>query len=588
MEKEKNLIEKETNNVSNENAVAEIESEPGFFVNRFLRMENSFFVEVEFHLPAFGIYHETKQIPLEDVDQNNRLRSYVPICFIIGNSTKETLNFLRERINLALKYAEPKQLLSQGYTLIESTNQWKYVLGDMILPNDDSEGITLYAYNPKSVKIALQKASPSNMYRWVRKYCDQGEDKTVMLLASLTPLLYPLFQNLEIPMSPVSVLFVAPSGAGKTSFASLLTSWGETLQAKGVNLSSDSSFLFKEIGMHKDRTLLIDDCNLTSVENEKNKKLGRLSELIQLLCGAGGINIKGQEVNMERISMIITSELELAHFSAANRVILIRGAISFNPQELTWLQNLRWLFDNFIISFVSFICMNADELLLMIRRCMEQGEFDYKGAQLKADEYVGYMRVMTSNRVLCMIKQVLIQYLVEMNVFETNDREKMEFADLLEKSIQRAVSGTLETIRKPSQISDVLMAFLNIFKKDIDEIYTEGEEMFEEKKKLLFRHKDVIYFQSESLASYLSSIIGRNVSIQALNQELLKAKLLLPYCGGYGTRIPAKLDPPKNVKNARFHTINIYALMDLVRSVYPGIFDLIESPIRELRPKAYR
>ena len=104
----------------------------------------------------------------------------------------------------------------------------------------------------------------------------------------------------------------------------------------------------------------------------------------------------------------------------------------------------------------------------------------------------------------------------------------------------------------------------------------------------MFRYKDVIYYQSEGFSTYISSIVGRNVSIQALNQELLKAKLLLPHCGGYATRLPAKLAPSENIKNARFHMIDIYTLMELVQSVYPSPLELFESPIRELRPKAYR
>ena len=128
-----------------------------------------------------------------------------------------------------------------------------------------------------------------------------------------------------------------------------------------------------------------------------------------------------------------------------------------------------------------------------------------------------------------------------------------------------------------------------IWKDFIDRVYTEDKsEIFEDKKKLMFRYKDVIYYQAEVFSTYISSMVGRNVSIQALNQELLKAKLLLPHCGGYVTRLPAKLDPSEDTKNTRFHMIDIYALMDLVQSVYPSPLELFESPIRELRPKAYR
>lgn len=561
-----------------------------FKVVRFLQLGNEhFFVVVEFNIPNFGIVNKEVMIPLNDT-KTGKLKNYIPEAFSIpGISPNDQLYLIRDQINDALIDAKPERLLPQGYTLLDlEKNKWVYVLGDRIMGEFDPEDIKLYAHNPQKIKIREGSCKSDEIMHWFYLFCYQGTDKTALLLTSLTPLLRPILYSLGLTeLRPVSAMFVGPSGSGKSSFATLVSSYGETDTAQGSNLSSDKQSVFEKLVGYSDRPFLVDDLNKSSAERELQKKLTKLSELLQMSHAQGEINLDDTTIDMSRISLVITSEILLEHPSAINRTLLIYGSPDFDSVSLSRLQGSQFVYTAFVMKLAQFICLNCERLANEIREGLVHGRFDYQGGQSNSNEHIGFMRIMATNKSLMIMRWVIMKFIKESS--SLSEKAMMRMDEQMGIAIQGAIQDTLEAVKRPSNdMSDVLHAFLELFINDSDKVYAENFDDFYMNQKLVFRNGKTIYFRGKSMAAYLSGILNRDVSTKELSKELLRAKLLVPQSGGYSEKLSKRVKHSKKMKNTRFYMVNVRALIDLEMSVFPSIFDRCHSPLKELLPEGYR
>ena len=154
---------------------------------------------------------------------------------------------------------------------------------------------------------------------------------------------------------------------------------------------------------------------------------------------------------------------------------------------------------------------------------------------------------------------------------------------MVNEAIKQTVGDTLCAVRRPSELSDVLRAFLEIFRCDSDEVFCEEIEVYRDENKLVLRHKNDLYFRGESMAEYLSGKVNREISIKALSKDLAAKSLLMASGGEYSARLPKDMKGKKKLKSVRLYKIKVSALIDLLKAVFPFL-ELCSSPLKELHP----
>ena len=145
--------------------------------------------------------------------------------------------------------------------------------------------------------------------------------------------------------------------------------------------------------------------------------------------------------------------------------------------------------------------------------------------------------------------------------------------------INKAIGDTLESIKRHDHSTKIVDAMLEIFYCDPDHVIAKDiKEYLNHGGKYIFLHQDVPYFKGEVLANYLTALLGEEVSLKRLSNELMNAKLLSPRGAERSARFPQKY---KDELTGRFYKMNLSVIIDLLRSTY-GPMALWGSPLRDV------
>ena len=557
------------------------------------------FVDLEFDLPDFGLPHHEVIIPLEEL-HTRQFDAYIPKTFTLPRFLrKNMLDILRLLIGDYLGgTVTPRCLIPQGYSLIGNTH-WVYALGDEVIGNThwvyalgdevigEVPGVDLVPYNPRGLKepsVSEEFDMEEEWLRWCKIFCSQGLEKAVLFLCALSPYIRPVAVQAKLANGIAHAYVVGSTGTGKTEFSRLLTQIGGMEPSGGSNLGSDKQAILGRQSSFTDRTFLIDDLNLSTSNRETEKKNARLSEIIQMTSSGGEVMVKGESVNMSRTSLIITGEYLLDSASTINRCVVVKFEEPFNGKRLSYLQENRIAYLRFLYLFSSWICENWQSLSTQIIRGIRKGEFDYCEGRIDPSKYDGYSRIMASHQVLQVCRFLFLEFLI---AHEVEEKVVRSLNSVLGEGICKGIKDTLSQVYHEPLKSDVLKIILDIFSFDPDEIVADSPEEYhhyEQKKhpKLLFRHKDQLYYRGKNLTRYLSAKLCREVSSKELSKELENARLLSFYGGEASGRLPTKLSERWDDKS-RYYRLNVYAVCDFVERYYPDALACVNSPIKELR-----
>ena len=222
-------------------------------------------VTVKFENPNCDL-HRTMTIPMRDIRSASKLRKIIPYDFSIeGIPVSRQTEKIQDEINRVLSSGaiEKQVTLPQGFSHIGS--QWRYVLGDMVLPSADmlkpnrKGQYHFTAHNPENLSVneGFPQHSAEEMFSWCKRYCSQGHAQAVLFLCSLTPLLRCVLDT----DCAVNAFVIGKSGVGKTEQIKLVSRLTEHY---GVSLENDTRQInrfFARFGY--DRSYLVDDLNLT-------------------------------------------------------------------------------------------------------------------------------------------------------------------------------------------------------------------------------------------------------------------------------------------------------------------------------------
>lgn len=541
----------------------------------------SFFATVLFYIPMTKSYKEV-MIPFKDI-KSLSMKKYVPENFFMGNaSMKRMQEYIFCDISEKANCSEPKLLLPQGFNKIGE--KWVYVLGDKII-NDDSEEYK--PYNPLNLTIETkaENISVDTSCKWFKYFCKQGEAQVSLCLSSLFPYIYPVLQNLGFSATYIPAFLVGPSGSGKTSYAKLVTQLyaGDN---EGINLGSDKKEIISELSKnYTDRCFLLDDLNISASNAQVDKRLARVSEIVQIFSSAGLVCLNGDPVDVSRTGIIITGEFLPDAYSTINRCIVIRFEEILDTQALTQLQSGKHLFTVFVICFLRWICDQADgNLVEELRIHLLNGDFDFTDPHSSPSDYVGFARVVNSCKLLKICQFLIMKFLSSTNAF-SSEKKYDKFNARIGKAISKSVFDTLECVKNNHGASEIVSVILEIFHNDPDDIVTDNpNKFFQGSGKVFLRDNNNYYFRGNTLANYVGGKLNRILSVKALSTELSKFNLIDFYGGEMSSHLPRKFGKKKK----RYYRLNVDRLSDFVMSVYPSCLDRMHSPIQELRPKAHR
>lgn len=542
---------------------------------------------IRFTLPSLNITKDVT-IPMADV-KTKRFESYFPDAFVMNKVRfKDQAEFLRMKINAELGVQQSmKILIPQGFSRLGE--RWIYTLGDCIMNND--ENADYVAFNPAGTHLSdFNINNLQTSAEWCRLFLHQGPAHAALFLCALTPYIRPITEALQFPERTVNAFVVGPSGCGKTSFAKLLTnSWnGENA---GINLGTDANVLYKDVANYIDQPILIDDLNLSSSSKEMEKKLHKLSELIQLSSSGGKTEVKHHTVDMDRLSLIITGEYTPSAATKINRCVLIKMSGELPTEELTRLQQNQKNFLSFVAVFVSWLIYNSDNLTAMIKQNEENNAFMFRGAHANASEYLGFARIMASHKLLMVVRLLLLEFFRSFRVY-SEEKKYTKLAKILGEGINSAISDTLEAVRKEPEKSDILMAICKIFVSDPDNIVTDDIRKYAQNENKIFLHYlNRYYFKSGLLIDYLNKKYKCSITAKALSQELTQADLLYSIGGEKSFKLPKGIlgdYKGKEKCKGRHCALRSLALVELVESEYPDFLQRVHSPISSLRPDVYQ
>ena len=472
-----------------------------------------------------------------------------------------------------LRQSHIKTLLPQGFHKLE--NRYVYVLGNEIL-NRGNENVC--PYNPTDTVFSNASVIyPKDVIPWVKLFLEQGPDKSVLLLAAITPFLKPFTDSFNLPSKTITAFIVGKTGTGKTSFCRLLTS------NAGINLGTDTAALYSALQSYTDIPVLIDDLNLSSSSREMEKKLERISSLIQLTSSGGKTIVRGKEIKISRLALLITAEYLPKASSTINRTVVIRAGDSFSSEALTELQASENMFNHFSILFLEWLLTYENKLHGMIADQLAKDTFEYKGRHGSQNEYSGFSRIMASHKLLKIAGYLLLTCLYYSNELTSKELERL--SRIVEDGITTAISDTLELVRSAPVDSKILAVLLEILHTDPDKIMAKSYTKFKESKKLMFRYKDdYYYFKGETLARYFSSKCGEEISTKKLSAEFFDAKLLVPYGGELTMKLPLDIVGKKK-HSKRYYRLSIPAMEDFLDKAYPGYLEKLNSPLFGQRNK---
>jgi len=536
---------------------------------RLLKMHDSeeAYVVVHFTISNFGVDRDII-FNFSDV-QSGKFVKEIPNSFARGG-----LKQLQRDINDAIEYHMPDILLPQGYSCVNG--RWMFACGDKILNCGD---LAVFAYNPRQLHPYDGSEHQNPMveaYHWCNVYCQQGDAQAALLLCALSPLIRPIIESLNLPCKTVNGYVVGTTGVGKSSYTQLVASLCG--KCRGANLVSDKSAILSALSEARDEPFLVDDLCKSSSQREMERREEKLLGLLQMSSSSADINVKGISMDISRVAILATAEFLPANPSTINRGVVINMTDEMDSAALTYLQQESRLYSYFITRFIGWLCRNVDFLQNAVSRCLENGDFEMTVAHENADRYFGFARVAASHRMMSITAYVLTLFF-NIKLKESAKDSLPEFQTRLWNGINKAIGDTLANVERPDHRSKIVEAMLEIFYCDPDKVIAKDiKEYLNHEGKYIFFYHDIPYFKGEVLANYLQVLLGEEVSVKALSNELLNAKLISPRGTERSARFPKKY---QNELTGRFYRMNLVGIIDLVRSTY-GPIALLGSPLRDV------
>lgn len=464
-----------------------------------------------------GAKFQDVQIPVSELTGNGkRLLEYVPDWFILlGPSPTKRLAFLQNTLNLQrleIISIVKIQRVGPGYHVSDDGTLY-YCLGDFIINRPTNENLELVSpFHLRNPVAAHGQGIP-----WVRKFCEQGSPQAAQFVATLTAYVRPLLEARNITQR-IAAYVCGESGTGKSETAKLLCSIFQ--EQTGATLSSDKSDIFRLMAACRDMPFLIDDLNDSGVATVSAKKKERLSEVIQQLSGSGTLSIRGEEFDVTLTTPIITAEKLLKSYSTVNRTLIIQYNQPFDSDTMTWLQEKRKLYVDFLATFIEWVCHNH----IRLKQCVRGWTFqNLNGGIQHPEAYVGFHRLKRTFETLKVTLELFLLHLRE--VYAIPQEVEQSWRRLLDEGInQAAFSDTLEHLRKdsPEQERFYVDAVLDIFDgenqryKAKEKLVAKSFEKYKDlnkrakidariPKKIFFQSGDYYCYRGDDLVEYLSA-----------------------------------------------------------------------------------
>jgi hypothetical protein len=188
---------------------------------------------------------------------------------------------------------------------------------------------------------------------------------------------------------------------------------------------------------------------------------------------------------------------------------------------------------------------------------------------------------MASYNLLKVVKHLVLSFWKEKGLAQTDAFQRVY--QNFDRGIDYGISHTLESIKRPSDFSQIALIIATIFESDPNKAVAKNEEkFFKSGSKIFFRYKNYFYFQGKVAAEYIGALIDTDLSVTALSRELNRLNLLVIHGGEYSSKLPL---PLRKYTLKRFYCLKVDALIELIENVYTGQLYGINSPIKELRPQ---
>ena len=519
-------------------------------------------------------------VPMSAVNTKDIL-NYLPEEYVIRfSSSGQQAAYMRQRIYDAqsaglLRY----NMISQGYNKTVD-GRLLYGLGDLVV--GASSKSSLRVFNPNNLRVnrrLIKETTPLDLFRWVSLWTSQDLCLSALLIVALSPFVYPIIKELSPQSEALNGYLVGRTGSGKTSYGTLVT---DLFQGRGssISLISHKDDFFKIIKDRSYTSILIDDLNKSSSSQENYKKIGKLSELIQLKSSEGTFLDDLAADDMKNISLIITAEEALGAPSSMNRCVVIKFPNSFNAEILTELQTNN-LFPALVYRLIEWICRHQNAICELVAR-----EFrNRKNLELPYQNIVsaGDSRICMSYRTMLVTQTVLEKYFKQcMGAEEIYYTNYNKLSKALTRGVEEAIRNTKEASRALEE-NNVLSFFVDLFKYDVDcKIAKNAEEYFTSKDKLIFFYEGYYYFQGSVLQSYMQERYYK-ISSKRLSEELKKLGLLKTRKGECSFPLPKKLRREYGQEGVRYYCLYSDALHSLVSNKCDNIIELFGTSLSKYK-----
>lgn len=404
-----------------------------------------------------AVQYEDIQLPVKQVTGNGKkLLDFVPDWFVLlAPSPAKRLSFLQQTLNIQrveIKEVVNVQRVGPGYHTTDDGTLF-YVLGNMVLnrpPDVNIEVVTPFHL--------LDENGPHGQdIVWDRTFCEQGPPQAALFVAALTAYIRPILEATN-NFDRFGIFIAGESGIGKTTGAKLLCQLFD--EESGAALSSDKPDILREMSLYRDLPFLVDDLNDSHISSAMNKKMERLSEILQQLSGTGVLSIRGETFDVGRTIPIVTAESLLKSYSTIDRVLVVSFEKPFDVGTMTWLQQHRDLYVDFLKGFIEWICRNHTRLETAVR----SWKFANLNGGKNPDAYVGFNRLMRTFKILKITVALLLLHLRE--VYSLPKEDEISWQRMLDDGINQSVFvDTLKHLCKESKENERIYvdAVLDIF-----------------------------------------------------------------------------------------------------------------------------
>lgn len=493
-------------------------------------------------------WHEVVLIPVKQTTgSGKKLLDFVPDWFVLlGTSPTKRLSFVQQTLNLQRAGIEEVikiQRVGMGYH-VSAKGTLFYVLGRQVINQPADEKIE--TTSPFHLRADQRRAyePPGQSIAWSRKFCEQGPPQAALFVAALTAYIRPILKATN-NLDRLGVYVVGESGTGKSSTAKLLCQLFK--EESGATLSSDKSDIFRLMSTYRDMPFLIDDLNDSRIASAMNKKKERLSEILQQLSSTGVLAIRGETFNVGLTTPIVTAERLLNSHSSINRTLIIAYEKPFDADTMTWLQEHRNFYVDFLAGFICWICQHHSRL----SKCVQSWNLSNPNVAIKKpDAIVGLPRLMRTFAILKIALELFLLHLRE--IYAVPQEDETSWRRLLEEGVNQAVfTDTLNQLRRENTEQERFFvdAVLDIFDEDEQQYKAKDKrvaasyEKYVEfnrqaridgriPRKLFFLSSDKAFyrFRGDDLVAYLTEKHGGQcrASKKAISAQLNNYGLLRP------------------------------------------------------------